>query len=490
MISHEFPTSQCLLGVARADITPPVGIYHRMWGAATHESATGVHRPLTATALILAPWDDPNDLWAILAVDHCLLWAPEMTKLRAAVAQASALPQERILVAFSHTHAAGMMDRSRSSLPGGELIGPYLARLAQTLGELLQQARNNLAPTTLTCGIGQCNLAAERDFWDAHSGQFVCGFNPDGPADDTVLVIRATRCPLTPGPSPPQGRGEKIVATIVNYACHPTTLAWQNTLISPDFPGAMREVVENATGAPCIFLQGASGDLGPRDGFVADTAVADRNGRQLGYAVLSALEALSPPATRFVYEGPVLSGATLGTWRHHPLSNDDLANKRVFRWQHFEIPLPYRHDMPSREQSLAELSLWQSRKDAARHAKDESAARDAHALIERLHRRLTRLEHLPTGAAFPLPVVVGRIGDAVWLFLEGEHYQWLQQELRRRFPEFPLIITTLTNGSCCAYLPTAESYGKGIYQESIAVLEKGCLETLAAEIVMRIKAVG
>ena len=29
----------------------------------------------------------------------------------------------------------------------------------------------------------------------------------------------------------------KVVATIVNYACHPTTLAWDNALISPDFVG-------------------------------------------------------------------------------------------------------------------------------------------------------------------------------------------------------------------------------------------------------------
>ncbi|MCI0376413.1 MAG: hypothetical protein L0215_02275 [Gemmataceae bacterium] len=483
------PTSQCLLGVARADITPPVGIYHRMWGAATHERATGVHRPLTATALLLAPWDNPRDLWAIVAVDHCLLWAPEMTQLRTAVADACAVPQERILVAFSHTHAAGMMDGSRSSLLGGELVQPYLARLAQSLGALLQQARTNLAPTTLTYGIGQCNLAAQRDFWDARSGQFVCGFNPDAPADDTVLVMRATRSPLTPDPSPPQGRGEKIVATIVNYACHPTTLAWQNTLISPDYPGAMREVVESATGAQCVFLQGASGDLGPREGFVGDPEVAERNGRQLGYAVLAVLEALPPPATQFVYEGPVISGATLGTWRHHSLPMDHLAMKRVFRWQRVEIPLPYRHNVPSREQSREELSQWQKSKETVLHANDEAAARDAHAMIERLHRRLTRLEHLPPGADFPLPVVLGRIGDAVWLFLEGEHYQWLQQELRRRVPEYPLTVTTLTNGSRCAYLPTAESYGKGIYQESIAVLEKGCLEALAAEIVTRMHAI-
>lgn len=46
------PQSRLRFGVARRDITPPVGIYHRMWGAASHDRSTGVHRPLTATALV------------------------------------------------------------------------------------------------------------------------------------------------------------------------------------------------------------------------------------------------------------------------------------------------------------------------------------------------------------------------------------------------------------------------------------------------------
>ena len=77
----ETPQSDCRLGVARCDVTPPVGIYHRMWGAATHDRATGVHRPLTATALVFRAHGlpaGPETEQALVAVDHCLLWAREM----------------------------------------------------------------------------------------------------------------------------------------------------------------------------------------------------------------------------------------------------------------------------------------------------------------------------------------------------------------------------------------------------------------------------
>src|SRR3989442_3561581 len=208
--------------------------------------------------------------------------------------------------------------------------------------------------------------------WDETSRQFVCGFNPAGKADDAVLVARATA---------DDGR---LLATMVNYACHPTTLAWDNTLISPDYPGAMRETIENATGAPCVFLQGASGELGPREGFVGDTAVADRNGRQLGYAALTALEALPPPGTRFEYTGPVVSGATIGTWAHRPLSDAELAGNARWRQRRWTIPLPYRPGLPTRGATLAERREWQERETAARSAGDAAAIVKCRSMVERM----------------------------------------------------------------------------------------------------------
>jgi hypothetical protein len=473
------PQSVCLLGVARGDITPPAGIYHRMWGAATHDRATGVHRPLTATAVVFRAAHErpaPETEQVVIAVDHCLLWSCEMDGVLAHVSRRTGLAAGQVVVAFSHTHAAGLMGLERVGLPGGDLIPPYLEDLARQMTALVEEARRSARPVTVVYGTGRCPLAAHRDFWDEASGQFVCGYNPDGPADDTVLVGRAT-----------DGAG-RVVATFVNYACHPTTLAWQNASISPDYPGAMRELVESATGAPCVFLQGASGDLGPREGFVGDVAVADRNGRQLGHAVLAALEALPPSGTRFEYAGAVISGATIGTWGHFPLGLDELRARGLWRLRRWTVDLPYRPGLRTREQAEAERARWQEEEDAARRAGDGAKARDCRAMVERMTRWRTRVEALPPGDAFPLPVTLWQVGDAFWLAVEAEHYQYLQRTLRERLPGVAVVVITLANGSRSSYLPTADAYGKGIYQETIAVLAAGCLERLTDAIAEQVAA--
>src|SRR5258708_2564375 len=121
----DFPYSICRFGVARCDITPPVGIYHRMWGAATHERATGVHRPLQAAAMVFraanaAPSVDQEQVF--VAMDHCLLWAREMNNLLQAICTKTGLIREQVAVAFSHTHGGGLMGLERVDLPGGDLI--------------------------------------------------------------------------------------------------------------------------------------------------------------------------------------------------------------------------------------------------------------------------------------------------------------------------------------------------------------------------------
>ncbi len=462
----ETPQSFCNFGLARVDVTPPVGMYHRMWGAAAHDRSTGVHRPLSASALWIAPRDDSAAGVVLIALDHCVFWGEANARLLDGVAARANLERGRVLVAFSHTHGAGLLDPGRADRPGGDQIGPYLDELADKFVALIAEARSQAAPATFTYGTGRCNLAAHRDYFDEAGGRFVCGYNPDGFADDTVLVIRIT------------GDDGRVLASVVNYACHPTTLAWDNTHVSPDFPGAMRELVERETGAPCVFLQGASGDLGPREGFVGDPTVADRNGRQLGYAVLSALEGLDPPRTRFAYAGAVESGTAIGTWKRIELDDAREQEAAVWRRQRWAVPLPYRPDLPSADATRKERAHWDDELLRALDQGDTQRAAECRAFVERMDRQLNRVAHLPPGSEYPFIVQLWKMGDAFWVAVGGEHYQYMQVELREQFPKTPIVVMSLIDDWRPGYLPTASTYGLGIYQEQIAVLAAGSLETL------------
>jgi len=445
MTEQTFPTTHCTFGVARRDVTPPVGIYARSWGAATHDVAEGVHRPLTATAAVLAPHDGDGPELALVALDiGWLQYAPDEIGLRASIRERTGLTEEQLLVAMSHTHAGANANSQLGDRPGVELIQPYLDALAEHIADAILDARATRAEALVTYGYGRCGLATNRDFWDEDARRFACGFNPGAPADDTLLVARVT------------GSEGTILATLFNYACHPTTLAWDNRLLSPDYIGAAREVLEQAFGAPALFFHGASGELAPRDDYVGNTAVADRNGRQLGHAAAAAIEALPPAGTRFVYTGIVASGANLGTWEYRPCEPAQLAESARLGAQLTEVELR-RKDEPAIVESLTDTKpdAVQEREKALRREFLELALGD--------------------GPTHRMPLWTWRLGEALLIALPNEAYSEFQLELRRRFEGVPVFVLTTTNGGV-GYLCPRESYGSGLYQEQQSPYAPGCLE--------------
>ncbi len=148
------PQSRCRFALAWCDITPPADIYHRMWGAAKHERATGIHRPLRATVTVFAPMEG-SERQILLALDHCVMGATEHANLVAQAAEISGVAKDEILVVFSHTHGAGLMGLDRASLPGGDLIPPYLKSLGEKAGSLIRDAIASLQPAGIVYGRGR-----------------------------------------------------------------------------------------------------------------------------------------------------------------------------------------------------------------------------------------------------------------------------------------------------------------------------------------------
>ncbi|MDQ6906817.1 MAG: hypothetical protein M3176_08315 [Chloroflexota bacterium] len=451
--------TRCRFGVAVRDVTGTVGIYMRWWGAAKHDVADGVHRPSTATVAVIAPIDRAGPELTLVALDYCVFQNPDDERaLRQAVRERTGATEETFVLTLGHQHSTVNAGSQIADKPGGDLGAAYRARLADEITAAVHEARDGLAPAWITYGQGLCNLAGNRDYWDSEAARWVCGYNPDGEADDTVLVARVT------------GDDGAVRATLLNYACHPTTLAWDNHLLSPDYIGAAREVLAQSFGAPALFMQGASGDLGPRVGFVGDTAVADRNGRQLGYAAASAIEAIPPPATTFTYTGIVTSGADIGTWAYRPSSADNLnaAGRLSVRVASVAIPIK---PLPSTAELEASLAVATERPE-----------------WEKLHRRLNLRRALGETDMQVLHLWFWRLGDAVLVTIPDEPYAVLQQTLRRTFPETPIFVLGVTNGSL-GYLCPHDTYGSGRYQEVQSPYLPGCLETTIAAAIRGVAAV-
>ncbi len=430
------PSGRAHIGVARADITPGPDAPINNWGAARRTTADGLATRLSATVITIASLDGPASEPELVIVALDLGWwrTPAAADgFRAGVARRLGVAPERILVSLSHTHAGPAIDPEAVDPAARSRVAEYLETIADTTGEAAVRAVREARPAVLDWGRGSCHLAWVRDQWSAPEGRFVCGFDPAADPDHTLLVGRVISDDHEGfGPSSQPA----LMAVLVNYACHPTTLGPDNSAVSGDYVAVARDVVEDRSAAPMIFLQGASGELAPRRQYDSGPDAVRANGEQLGYSVLATLAGMLPVATRLTPGPTVESGAPLGTWRLEP---DPIDHQVELRSVPVDLPL---NNAPRR---------WQE--------PDLSPA----ARAER-ERRAALIEATSTSTHHRMPLAVGRIGDAALVALAGESYSQLQRDLRSRFSDRPVIVLNLTGGAHHGYLPPASAYETDLYQ--------------------------
>src|SRR5215207_4170314 len=242
-------------GVARVTITPPIGI--PMIGFAGRGPAAGIHDDLTATALVL---EGPAALLsgdglgagisrlAVIACDLLFLRAEEVRAVREAIGRLTDVAPDHVAIACSHTHYGPLTEPDRDEQ--GPQVESYLANLVHLLAGAVAMARARAVPCRIGFGQGEVRIGINRRERTADA-QIILGQNPMGPVDPRVAVLRIDCADGHP------------LAAMLNYACHPVSLGGKCTDISGDFPGTARRLVEEQTGAMCLFLQGATGDINP-----------------------------------------------------------------------------------------------------------------------------------------------------------------------------------------------------------------------------------
>jgi hypothetical protein len=287
----------------------------------------------------------------------------------------------------------------------------------------------------------------------------VLGQNPEGTLDSEVLVWRfdAASDPAVE-PGAPVGwprRAPEPVAVVVNYACHGVSLGSQTRLVSADFPGVARDVVERLVGGRALYVQGAAGNIDP-----ALMGPDWDHPRRLGHA-------LGAEAARVALLAAPIAGTPLRVARE------------TLR---FPALLP-----ESVEAGRARVAALEA--DRARLESQGGSAGSRWRNTQRLERARRGLTALETGE--PLPPVVGdvaalRLGDAALATNPSELFCEIGMAIKRDSPLPWTAVAGYTDGSI-GYVPTRAAYPEGGYEVDSAcrvdpgadaMIEATCLRLL------------
>ena len=253
---------EILAGAGRTDITPSPDCILAGFAAREHE-ATGIHDNLTATALALSRHGETA---VIVGLDLISISQEHLDSIRETLGAAYGLKPGRLLINCSHTHAGPVTEMYKYTfrMPDGKAYQGepgYLATLEQSILKAITTALDTMEPVQAFSGIGETHIGISRRSPDAAvyrgpaSGDF--GFyanypNPRRKIDRTCPVIMFKNMSGDP------------FALIFGAPCHPTTMSYDNYLVSAEYPGVARRIIEKRLkGATSLFLQGIGGDVKP-----------------------------------------------------------------------------------------------------------------------------------------------------------------------------------------------------------------------------------
>lgn len=282
--------AQLRAGVAKAEITPPIGGAMYGYGARGANVSEGVHDALYAKALVL---DDGESRLAIVTLDLGSFARENTSNVKEIVKERTGI--ENVLCIVSHTHSG---PRAAPDFPSIE--EPWIREAEQRIAGAIVEAAGNLTPARIGVGWGEVREGHNRRMIRADGRTVMFWENrdriPTSPVDYQLGVIRVEALDGDP------------LATLVNFACHPVVLGPENLQISADYPGVFMRLVEETIGGQCMFLQGAAGDINPFWDKTPPSEGAFEEVEKMGKAVADEVLRVSRRISDFEAEPKILFG--------------------------------------------------------------------------------------------------------------------------------------------------------------------------------------
>ncbi|HRO44222.1 neutral/alkaline non-lysosomal ceramidase N-terminal domain-containing protein [Agriterribacter sp.] len=254
-----------LAGAAEAVINPPNESF--LAGYDQNRRSTGVHDNLFVKAVVVA---NRLNALALVTIDCIGLPYPVVQQIRDAVElklPPDVFNAEQIIVSSTHTHSGpdviGIwgMDVAHTGTDSG-----YIRFLVKTTAEVIEKAWKR-------------RQAAVAKYADTVFGEgWVENVSDSTEVDRSVSIMQFTTS------------GGKNIATLTNFACHPTFLGRENTLVSADFPSGFYKQMKKNAGGINLYVQGAIGGWVQPEKVARTFEEAEKKGAALATAVTGALK--------------------------------------------------------------------------------------------------------------------------------------------------------------------------------------------------------
>lgn len=225
------------VGVAQRDITPKVPTPMWGYGARRDMLSQGTLDPLMAKAIVI---EAGTDRVALVGLD--LGRAPTtamMEEIRRTVREKAQV--EHVLIVGSHTHHGPVLELvDREGFGKGKFddaIG-YLKSLPGLISEAIIEAASKVQAAKM--GVATADVPYNRNRQSKRQ---------PAARDPQLAVLRFDDLEGKP------------ISILVNFAAHPVMTSGTILKFSADYPGFTMNQVEKEMGAPCVFIQGAAGDL-------------------------------------------------------------------------------------------------------------------------------------------------------------------------------------------------------------------------------------
>jgi len=436
-------------GVARVNITPPVG-FPQAGFAARKEVSQGILDDLFAKALVL---DDGKIRIAMVTCDLLGLDKDVVAEIRHLIEKKTDIKGDNVMIACSHTHSGPAVKDPgylEERLVAG-IIPAWFEVLPRTIAGAVQMAARALVKARAGTGEGHSDIGVNRRL-KTEEGVTI-GPNPQGIVDPTVGVLRVDREDGSP------------LAVLVNYACHAVTLGPENLLFSADYPGYMMNTLERLWGGRTMvmFANGTAGNINPR--IRGDYTATKRIGSMLAGEVLKVMETIETK--------PDVSLRGLQKSIYLPLKKFPSLDEA-------------KAELEEKKRSLAKAEGGEVlRQDMSGLSGEVVQAKYKVRVIEELE-RLESEEDLQAGR-LATEIQALRINDSALVALPGEVFVEIGLAIKRRSPFERTFVIGYANDMHPSYIPTTESYEEGGYEPRWAKVDRGADRVIENEVLSLLK---